>query len=610
MDSIKKPSAEFLLGLVHSLLDDLVQSNGRKNTERDKRTVLERVTFEGVEFLTKTLPLLGKAIDSALESGTFVCPNNFRRYKGTALPEFLRGLLIRIFDKNGNVLTDVDVASLTEARQVTLFCYKTKFPFSQQLVKQFSDNFKRVDSRLPISFESYGTRNLRVIYQDRTEKLSLTQTRILERAREYVKILFSEFDPKPIVPAHGPGIVAGGEKPHEKRVFMTKYRSIHNVYPYYRTFYINPTHLLDCVANYRDRNLEEVGINKVLFVPKDSRGPRVIACEPLEYQFVQQGLRRLLYDHIEHHPLTAGLINFVDQTKNQQLAELGSCEPWIATVDLKDASDSVSMALVDYLFGDTTLLPYLQGTRTSSSLLPTGEVVNLKKYAAMGSALCFPIEAVVFSSLIYGVYTLFEHLYPFQYVYGDDLILDREILPTLNEIFVLVGLTINQGKTYSAGFFRESCGKEFFHGDEVTGIKVRTVLDRSAESVVSTVELANQMFDRGYYKCDMYIRSSLRKICSIPYGYHNSSYLCYSSLRAPYLPEEGKRYWNSSLQYESRKVPFVKGTKYNAPSKATVHIYAEYFRKITNGWSPEYRSWSYAKRRKIKIIRRKVQIGT
>jgi hypothetical protein len=63
---------------------------------------------------------------------------------------------------------------------------------------------------------------------------------------------------------------------------------------------------------------------RVCLVPKDSRGPRIISCEPAELMFIQQGIMRKLYSHLETHHLTAGQINFTDQSINRNLALLAS----------------------------------------------------------------------------------------------------------------------------------------------------------------------------------------------------------------------------------------------------------------------------------------------
>lgn len=620
MGNQEKPEAQLYVGLLHSLLDDLSLVNGVKNTQLDKEYITHRTMYEGFSFLTKTLPLLGKAVDTALETGTFVCPSNFRTYKHTALPSFLKGLLQRIFTEKGQVREDIDVAALTEVRQVLYFNYKVKTGFSALDIKVASRKFCEVDAGLPyICYDpltgSPTTRVIGPVYDGgrgfkncEVQELSQNSKDVLKLACQFLRDLFLGFDPKPITPFHGPGATASGEKPHEKRIFHVHYEELHRVYPYYRYFYINPIHLLHTVRDYHARDRKKVAENKVLFVNKDSRGPRTIACEPLELMFCQQGLRKLMYDHIETHPLTASRINFTDQSVNQQLALLGSCENFIATIDMKDASDSVSWSLVQYLFKDTPLVPYFRGTRSVNSILPDGRVVELKKFAAMGSALCFPVEALVFYALIIGTYALYEHLYPFAYVYGDDLIIDREIIPTLNEVFQEVGLKINLDKSFYNGPFRESCGKDYFKGDEVTTVKLRSQFKSLPDNIVSLVETANHLFDRGYYKASEFIQRFIKRHWNIPFGLSNSPYLCYYSNRANRL-DHGSRRWNPKLQFFEHVRPVVSNKKYESMGRNPAEQYGEYFRKILTGWDESYRSGHYARRHSINITKRYIQVG-
>lgn len=636
MGALKKPDADCEIGILLELLNDVSVSNGLKNTLCDQRTVSRRSTEEGLSFLTKKLPLIAKALESGLESGQFICPTDFGKYKKTALPRFLKGLLSRIFDWNGYILTDVDIASIGEVRQICYLFYKVAVEFDQSQRCDAEEKFKRVDDALPTDlYRSDGTT---LIFSKGTidqldskhkfldlvacEKADREVGKTLSLARDYVHKIFEHFNGEEIEPFHGPGIVATGETPDQKRVFSTHYRRLHDQYPYYRTFVINPAHLSDCRNHYFDRDIKEVGTNKVLFVPKDSRGPRTIACEPLEYQFVQQGLRTKIYEWIDRHPLTKGRINFTDQTINQELAKLGSYEPFIATVDLEDASDSVSMALVRYLF-PKHVLKLLEATRTPFSELPSGEVVALKKYAAMGSALCFPVEAIVFYAIALACYSFYPSLFPFLYVYGDDIIVDREILPHLEDTFRAVGLKINTKKTFSKGSFRESCGKDYFRGFEVTPVKIRKRLRHWSSDLSSFVETVNNLYNHGFLKAADYLREKIRKY-GIPFGYTDSPYLCFVS-RFP-LVYRGKMRWNKSLQFWERKVPMEIGSRYVSKPNSLrvvyrevddtlviriddVEEYGEYFRKLTTGWSPDFVRDVYAERRKRILKYGYVQCG-
>jgi hypothetical protein len=133
---------------------------------------------------------------------------------------------------------------------------------------------------------------------------------------------------------------------------------------------------------------------KVVLVPKTLKGPRVIAEEPCCMQYVQQGIRDVLYDLLENkNRFTSGHINFRDQTVNQSLALASSSDGRLATIDLSDASDRVPYDLALLMFqSNPEVMEAIDSCRSLRAVLPSGQVIGpLRKFASMGSALCFPV---------------------------------------------------------------------------------------------------------------------------------------------------------------------------------------------------------------------------
>jgi hypothetical protein len=499
--------------------------------------------------------------------------------------------MAQVFDDTGLLRSNASIPAITELRQVFYLFYKVELPFDKAQLSAAMLKFKEVDA-------SIGTT---------VPFLKPKHFAALVYAEEFITQLFEGFDPKDIIPSHGPGVVASGERPHEKRVFSTKYKVIHDVYPYYGFFYINPHHLLCTVRHYRRRSVKEVGINKVLFVPKDSRGPRTIACEPLEYQWLQQGLRRSLYQWIENHPLSRGRINFTDQSVNQELARLASIDDHFATIDLSDASDRVSVWLVARLFaGQPYLLKHLLALRSPHSRLPDGELVHLNKYAAQGSALCFPIEAICFYALAVGCARAAAAVSQ-TYVYGDDIIIPKRYACDYISLLEELRLKVNREKSCISGPFKESCGTDYFRGVLVTPIKLRTVSASSPADIASLVSTSNQLFDKGFYKTSLRLESLLQRF-DIPFGKPNSPYLAYWSTRWDPPISLNRSRINVGLQVYERRVPVLTGVSYSDPGLDTLQRYGEYLRKVTQGWSPEFVAGSYAKRHKTRIRHRYVEI--
>lgn len=501
-------SLETYVSLTVQLYHDIAQCYPNVHESRhDIRTIRSRVDSEGVCFLTKTLPRLGKAIDYSLHSDAPLRADGFKKKSSTAIPLFLGWLLERIFMDDGYVRDDPDITALRHVRQLLYFAYKLSLPYDEKTENSVIQSFVDTEQELRLLLEFPAS-----VYP------------VIQKARLFLSRLFDGFDVRDITPRHGPGSVATGEEPGEKSNFSRIYAGIERVFPFSEYFVLGNTQISDQYDWIQSLELLEHGTAKVVLVPKDSRGPRLISCEPLEYQWIQQGIQRALYPWIESHPLTRGHVNFRDQRVNRDLALEGSRTRKYVTLDMKDASDRVSLRLVEELFGGTTLLEGLIASRSEYTRLPDGRTVQLAKFAPMGSALCFPIEALCFYALAVAVlYTKYcrvsdnrtdpwanseresawKKAHDSVYVYGDDIIVRSEDYAPILQLFPLVGLKFNEAKCCMGGFFRESCGCDAYKGVEVTPIRMRTQWChrgiRDAGELVSWVELSNSLWDAGYW---------------------------------------------------------------------------------------------------------------
>jgi len=208
---------------------------------------------------------------------------------------------------------------------------------------------------------------------------------------------------------------------------------------------------------------------KITHIPKDARGPRTIAIQPAHLLMFQRGLMEELYEYIETSSPASGYINFTDQSINKKLAYIGSFDQSYCTIDLKDASDMVSNNLITALTDGHEWQDLLYGTRASQAYLPIlKENITLNKFASMGSALCFPIEAMLFWSI---ARTVSKEVY----VYGDDIIVPNQDYDVVCSELERFGLIVNRSKSFHTGFFRESCGGDFYQSHDVTYIRFKSV---------------------------------------------------------------------------------------------------------------------------------------
>lgn len=508
-------NCEIYISIMQQLLYDTAQHVPPLDSELEESVLLvkQSTSRTNIDFLTKSLPLLGKSLDLSLASGKpFVTPPEFDRLRNSALPVFLGWLFLGVFDDQGIVHRNVNITMLKHIRQVCYFCYKLELPFEQSTVDSVLTSFIATEQELE------------------TLQFPPSVEPVLSFARTLITRVLGKLNTVDIIPRHGPGAVATGEKVGEKSHFSRIYTKLEAKYPFTEYFVLSMNQVADQLDKIQALEVLDKATSKVVLVPKDSRGPRLISCEPLELQWIQQGLQRALYAHVESHPLTTGHVNFRDQTINQRLALLGSKDPttgisddtWV-TLDMKDASDRVSLKLVERLFSGTPLYEALLASRSDCTQLPDGRLVQLLKFAPMGSAVCFPVEALCFWALGVSVmYTQYyrprcrSHAKAFEralsgfYVYGDDIVTRSEVCAYLFATFPLFGLRFNEKKCCVSGLFRESCGVDAYDGIDVTPVRMKRLWRHcgrlDANELASWCALSNALWIANYTCTAEYIK--------------------------------------------------------------------------------------------------------
>lgn len=426
----------------------------------DRKSVRRRAFNEGLDFLTIHLPSLGKALDEYLISGVFPKDSfsqcRFKLYKDTGYPVVFRSLWQRIFGCDHDMIEPTDIKIV---RQVTCLFYKLETPLDESIITSHTESFCSRD---------------RSLQKDYTE-----ETIILRRAKAWIhKVLSTNrgvIDPLSIQPRHGSGATACRTRPARKYHTFRYIPRLDEVYPYDEYFFYNVHHLSERYEDLANSVVEREPNARLVFVPKDSRGPRAICCEPLEFQYIQQGLMRKMYYHIENHSCAAGYINFTDQSKNVLLAKESSIDGNLGTLDLKEASDRVSWQLVKKLF-PTNWVRSFDACRSRYIELPSGQTYGpLRKFSAMGSAVCFPVEALVFWALIKAALPEGVNVW----VYGDDIILPTQYVDLAIATLEQHELLVNRQKSCFKTHFRESCGGDYFNGTDVGYVKFRKLISTS-----------------------------------------------------------------------------------------------------------------------------------
>jgi len=544
-ESRMTPSLSFYLELLEGLLQpQFVLENPSlvSSSQLDFDYSSKRFLREGTEYLSVSLYELRKSIDRSFETGRFECPSSFGRFKKSALPAFLHSIFTLVFSEDGFLLPNADVRAIAHLRQVSSAFYKLEFPFSKQLEKATLENFvnNEVGIRRFLNNED--------LWKDASSLEVITSAaflikRLFDGTDDPDKVEQYGFRWRAIQPKHGPGNVATGEKGLEKwQAPRIKYTRLHSKFPYYEYMYHNTSLLGDLAASYRLMGRPSTGtfavepVSKIALVPKDSRGPRIIAEEPLEVQFIQQGMRVAMTEWIESHDPTQGYVNFTDQTVNQKLALESSITKDWATLDMKDASDLVSVDLVRLIFRlKPGLLSGLLSCRTQFTRFPNSEEMRLKKFAGMGAATCFPVEALVFWSLAVAAIAKLtgsdvKDCTSLVYVYGDDIICPWWAYDEVVKVLESAGLKVNLSKSFTRGNFRESCGVDAYLGTNVTPTRCSKLFPAGVKDGVSYaawVAYANDFDAKGYPYAASMIYKNLEKIFGpIPYGVKNSPFPC------------------------------------------------------------------------------------
>lgn len=282
-----------------------------------------------------------------------------------------------------------------------------------------------------------------------------------------MRFWLKELDLKNLVPCHGSGSVAEG-----KLTLYEKYKAL-SADLYLKI--ILQEQLPEFFPCEFDMNLNRV--SRTIFVPKTFSKLRTISMEPVSLQYFQQGVMKRLYKYIDRHPYLGRRIQLRDQSQNRNMARQGSIDNSLSTIDLSAASDTVAWALVKGVFAGTPLLKWLYATRSKSTKLPTGATITLKKFAPMGSALCFPIECLIFAAIVEHAtqkWCLLHNQTRSDYtVYGDDLVIPTVIAPMVVETLEVLGFVVNRSKSFFNGPFRESCGGDYYEGFDVSSLYYR-----------------------------------------------------------------------------------------------------------------------------------------
>lgn len=526
-----------------------------RSASRDIQTVARRSNTEGDSFFTLTLPAFGKEFLRALDRGCLL-PNDFigwsrgsyhglNRMQGVKDgPKFMNWALQVVFaashvcSAEPNVIHPCVTGGIGEESALssegvfnyyagpdTLMGYDDDWAAeSVHAILQLSGLYSKEKNLASTAknqeaLDRYVTTDEELASHLEEVDFPLLYDR-LHAVRKVMTLAFAgtlsvvdrQVYDSTLLPKHGPGATADKLVGNQKWLLSEWTERLERRFSHEEYLFPSDSILRDSDESIVFRTPENERPVKVVLVPKTQATPRVIAIEPTCMQYVQQAFLRALVPGLESSKQSKSFVGFTDQEPNRRLAAYGSAGGNLATLDLSEASDRVANWLVEAIFEDWPhFLEGIQACRSTRAGLPDGRIIELVKFASMGSALTFPIEAMLFaaisieavcraSSMPLTARSL-KQLSGRVRVFGDDIVVPADCAEQVIDSLELFGFKVNRHKSFWTGEFRESCGEEYWRGRDVSHVKVRTDLPtslRSAVEVVSTSETRNQLFEAGF----------------------------------------------------------------------------------------------------------------
>lgn len=332
----------------------------------------------------------------------------------------------------------------------------------------------------------------------------------------------------------GPGAAVGSNGYSFFHKFGLSSQTFSNTYmrdQYLKWCQDNPRHPIARSQNQAFSIFGDPGIDtssRLCFVPKRNEISRTITVCPSGDVLYQKGYQSILESRLKS--LGPWSIDLEDQqAKNRFLAKIGSMmardgskDP-LCTIDLKSASDTISIGLAKAIL-PRSIVDAINLCRPPCVQLPDGEVIPLDIFVSMGNAVCFPLQTLIFLSVVASVYKLMgipsqvynytddrpnveeisRGLLPNFAVNGDDIIVRKSSFNAVCQTLHTLGFIINHDKSYSEGSFRESCGADLFEGSHV-----RPVFIKQVRTIQDIYTIFNRL-QRWGARHNVYLRNTLR----------------------------------------------------------------------------------------------------
>jgi hypothetical protein len=212
-------------------------------------------------------------------------------------------------------------------------------------------------------------------------------------------------------------------------------------------------------------------------VGKNREKNRTIATEPSGNMAIQLAIGV----YIQMALKWVGLDITTQECKNKALACLGSLYGKLCTIDLSSASDLISKDLIHLLWPASWSRLFIVTRSSECTLGVSDSKIKLNMMSTMGNGFTFPMMTMTLLALLYGYMRSRGDLlnrrvdYSRMGVYGDDIICPIEYYDGFVELLHKMGLRVNLAKSCVDGYFRESCGGDYYAGIDITPFYVESL---------------------------------------------------------------------------------------------------------------------------------------
>ena len=523
------------LDVLRGLFQDIVATypSERKNCDRDLKRILRNFEHRGYHSLILELSSVDNTLLTILSTGKL--PSSFSHdyfcHVKSGKPVFLQGLWKLVLDNEGNLRDDADPTAIFFIRSVCSLFKKSDIEPHVEKRKEKIDEFRCIERDLipfgndwDIDSDRYngdtiGICNYAGTFFQNLDSINNGNEDLLETC-QYVADYFAglvenEYCSRSRLGTlgrsskHGTGAVAEGTRRIDKYGVSSANLSL-----------IEFCERIAGDTEYASLAMDHVKAktipSKLMAVPKDGRGPRLIAAEPTWNMWFQQALLDFFSKSVFKRTPLKSVVDLKDQHKSQIMAKKGSKDQSLATIDLQSASDRLSCDLVHKIFRNAPSFRFALFAARTQQCEVEGEIIQLSKFATQGSATTFPLQCYVFSILAISscLHETFGHMrgktikpyidyiisMGYVRVFGDDIIVPTRASGVVKRLLGLCGLKVNSDKSFDTGYFRESCGGDYYKGYDVTPAKMRLayVKDKAID-VQALVDFSNNLYRKGLW---------------------------------------------------------------------------------------------------------------